>query len=414
MQESPSKFFVFNYPEFKNFLLARFLFISMLRMMGTVVGWLIYQLTKDPLSLGLIGLAEVIPAVSFALYAGHVVDITDKRTMLLRTMILFSFCATGLVIFSLPGFQKHFATSAVVLCIYAVIFFTGIIRSFSGPAFSSVIAQLVPKELLPRAAAASSATWLIASIFGHALGGFMIAGFGYTITFSAVTIIIVSAVFVMTRISSKPPSQKAGGKATWESVKEGLQFVWKTKDLLGAMSLDLFGVLFGGAAALIPVFATDILKVGPIGFGWLNAATDIGSILIIFWLTIRPLRRRQGKILLYAVAGFGICIIAFGLSKWYLLSFIALLVSGILDGISIVVRATIMQLKTPNEMRGRVASVSSMFINSSNELGQFESGVTAKLMGAVPAVIFGGIMTIIVASITWFKAPALKNTEIGS
>lgn len=379
--------------------------------MSTVVGWLVYQLTKDPLSLGILGLAEVIPAVSFALYAGHVVDITDRRRMLLVTMSLFSICAIGLFILSSSLIQKHLTITMIVYGIYTVIFFTGLIRSFSGPSFTAVLSQLVPKELLARAAAASSATWLIASICGHALGGFMIAGFGYGITFSAIVIVLWIAVYSMSKLSPKPPSRQAGGKETWESVKEGLRFVWNTKDLLGAMSLDLFAVLFGGAVALIPVFATDILKVGPIGFGWLNAASDIGSIAMILWLTFKPLKRKQGRILLYAVAGFGVCIIIFGLSAWYWLSFVALLASGALDGISVVIRSTIMQLKTPNEMRGRVASVGSMFINSSNELGQFESGVTAKLMGTVRAVLFGGIMTLVVVTITWFKAPTLRETE---
>ncbi len=411
MQNAADKYAVFRIPEFRNFLLSRFLFIMMLRMMGTVVGWQVYQLTHDPLSLGLIGLAEVIPAVSFALYAGHVVDITDKRKMILRTMFLFSLCAIGLLLLSTNYMHHRLSASWIAMGIYVMIFFTGLIRSFSGPSFTSVIAHMVPKELLARASAASSASWLTASICGHATAGFMIAGFGYSITFSVIVIVLWIAVAVMSRIAPKPPAPQTGEKNTWESVREGLQFVWRTKDLLGAMSLDLFAVLFGGAVALIPVFANDILKVGPIGFGWLNAAADIGSILIILRLTLHPLKRNQGKTLLQVVAGFGVCIIIFGLSEWYLLSFIALLISGVLDGISIVIRSTILQLKTPHEMRGRVASVSSMFINSSNELGQFESGVAARLIGAVPAVVFGGVMTLVVVVITWLKAPALKKTE---
>jgi hypothetical protein len=194
-------------------------------------------------------------------------------------------------------------------------------------------------------------------------------------------------------------------------VKEGLRYVFKTKELLGAMSLDLFAVLFGGAVALIPVFASDILKVGPIGFGWLNAATDIGSVASILTMTIFPLKGKQGKILMFAVAGFGLCIITFGLSQVFWLSFAALLVSGTLDGISVVVRGTILQLKTPDELRGRVSSVSSMFISSSNELGLFESGVAAKILGVVPSVIFGGCMTLGVVIFTWFKAPSLRKME---
>jgi hypothetical protein len=200
-------------------------------------------------------------------------------------------------------------------------------------------------------------------------------------------------------------------RKTLDSMLDGLRFVWRTREVLGAMALDLFAVLFGGAVAMVPVFARDILQVGAIGFGWLNAASDIGSMTTIAILALRPLRHKQGLRLLYVVAGFGACIIIFGLSRWYLLSFLALLVSGLLDGVSVVVRGTILQLKTPDAMRGRVSAVNSMFINSSNELGQFESGVMAKLMGVVPSVIFGGCMTIAVVVATWFEAPSLRKME---
>lgn len=396
--------------EFRHFLLARLLYIMMLRMMGTVIGWQVYHITNDPLSLGLIGLAEVIPAVLFALYAGHIVDISDKRKMMMTTMCGYSACALVLMLTSYGWGTAITGKTATLTLMYGILFCTGIIRSFSGPSFNAVLAQLVPPAQLPRAAAASSATWLIASISGHALGGFMIVLSGYEITYALISGVILIAVVVMSTLQPKPPLAVVSGK-TWESVKEGLRFVWNTKDLLGAMSLDLFAVLFGGAVALIPVFAKDILKAGPIGFGWLNAAADLGAIIVILRLTIYPLKKNQGKLLLLAVAGFGICMILFGLSKWYWLSFTALLLSGVLDGISIVVRSTIMQLKTPHEMRGRVSSVSSMFINSSNELGQFESGVMARLMGVVPSVVFGGLMTLLVVAITWFKAPTLKETE---
>ena len=200
-------------------------------------------------------------------------------------------------------------------------------------------------------------------------------------------------------------------KKTLEAVKEGLRYVYNTKEVLAALSLDLFAVLFGGAVAMVPVYAKDILNVGPIGFGWLNAASDIGSIIMVIGLTLRPMKKKQGIKLLFSVAGFGLCIILFAVSKYYWLSFVALLVSGVLDGVSVVVRGNIVQLKTPDALRGRVMSVNSMFINSSNEIGQFESGVAAKLMGIVPSVVFGGCMTILVVVVTWFKAPSLKKLE---
>ena len=297
------------------------------------------------------------------------------------------------------------------MCIYIVIFGTGIIRAFTGPVFSAMIAYMVPRNHLQNATTWSQGTWLSASVTGHAVGGFLIAGVGITGTLIAVCCLITTAFFFLIKIEKKPAGNIKGVVRTWESVKEGLRFVFKTKELLGAISLDLFAVLFGGAVALIPIYARDILKVGPQGFGFLNGAADLGSIFIVIILTLFPLQKNQGKKLLLVVAGFGICIIIFGISKIFILSFGALLISGILDGISVVIRGTITQLKTPDNMRGRVMSVTSMFVNSSNELGQFESGVMAKLLGTVPSVVFGGSMTLLVVIATWFKAPTLRKME---
>ncbi len=361
--------------------------------------------------MGLIGLTEVVPALSLALYAGHVIDISEKRKLMLRGMTGYFLCGLALLALSSAYIQSHSVKGLLVIGIYTVIFITGIIRAFTGPAFHAMVGYIVPKELLPNAITWNQGTWLSASVIGHATAGFFIAVFSNTGTLMAIVTIIGLALIVMTRLQPKPAMGGASEKKTWESVKEGLHFVFKTKEVLGALSLDLFAVLFGGAVALVPVYAKDILKVGPIGFGWLNAATDIGAIIIVIWLALFPLKQKQGKTLLFAVAGFGACIIIFGISKLFLLSFMALMIGGILDGISMVVRGTIVQLKTPNEMRGRVMSVNSMFINSSNELGQFESGVAARLMGVVPSVIFGGCMTIAVVFTTWFKAPSLRKMQ---
>jgi hypothetical protein len=274
-----------------------------------------------------------------------------------------------------------------------------------------MIASIVPKNILQNATTWNQGIWLSASVTGHATVGFLIAGIGHTGSLVIICLLVMAGFAFMYQIKPKPPLNEPGEKKTMDSVKEGLRFVFHTKEVLGALSLDLFAVLFGGAVAMIPVFAKDILKVGPIGFGWLNAASDIGSIIVIVILTIFPLHRAQGKKLLLAVGGFGICIIVFALSKLFWLSFVVLLTSGFLDGISVVIRGTILQLKTPDNMRGRVMSVNSMFINSSNELGQFESGVAAKIMGVIPSVIFGGTMTLLVVCTTWFKAPSLRKME---
>jgi MFS family permease len=397
--------------EFRNLMTGRFLFIMGLRMMGTLVGWWIYELTNEPFAIGLIGLAEVVPAVSLSLYAGHVIDKSEKRKIILTGISLYFICATSLLLLSSSYGKAQLGNLQIAIGIYFVIFCTGIIRSFTGPGFGTLVGEIVPKNLLQNATTWSQGMWLSASVIGHASVGFMIAGFGIHGSLILVVCLVAIGFFFVQKISAKPPHAVVVEQKPLESVKEGLRFVFNSKELLGALCLDLFAVLFGGAVAMVPVFARDILKVGPIGFGWLNAATDIGAMLIIVLVTIFPVEKKQGKKLLIAVAGFGACIVLFALSKLFWLSFFALLVSGILDGFSMVVRGTIVQLKTPSHMRGRVMSVNSMFINSSNELGQFESGLAAKAMGVIPSVVFGGAMTILVVVITWFKAPKLKEME---
>jgi MFS family permease len=406
-----SPFVAVQIKEFRLFIIQRFFFTMAMRMIFTVVGWKMYLITKNPLAMGFIGLSEAIPAISLALYSGHVVDKSDKRTLIFRTILLYFMCAAGLMFATLPSSEMNFGKHFVQYSIYGIIFCTGVLRAFLGPAAASIIAQIVPRPILPNAVTWSSGTWLSASVLGHASAGFLIAYTGYPGTFTLILTYLVIAAICMYQIERKPVLHKNTEQKTWESVKVGLRYVFRTKELLGAISLDMFAVLFGGAVALIPYFADEILHAGPIGFGWLNAAADIGSITAILTMTFHPLRKKQGLILMYAVAGFGLCIITFGLSNIYLLSFLALMLSGALDGISVVIRGTILQLKTPDEMRGRVSSVNSMFINSSNEIGYFESGVAAKLMGVVPSVVFGGAMTLLVVVVMWFKAPTLRKFE---
>lgn len=398
-------------PEYKNLVLGRFTFIMGLRMMSTLVGWWVYELTNDPFAIGLIGLSEVIPALSMALYSGHVIDISEKRKLLLKSVFFYICAACFLIFLSTPLIHENVSKTHITYSIYAVIFCTGIIRSFAGPSFSALIASIVPRQYLQNATTWSQGSWLSASVTGHAMGGFMIAFLDIMGTLIFICCLMITALIILTQLKPKPPIQRSREIRTWESVKEGLRFVFKTKELLAALSLDMFAVLFGGAVAMVPVYAKDILKIGPIGFGWLNAAIDIGAICVVVILTIAPMKKAQGKKLLLAVAGFGICIILFALSKWFILSFFALLIAGMLDGISVVVRGTVMQLKTPDHIRGRVSSVSSMFINSSNELGQFESGLAARMLGVVPSVVFGGCMTLAIVIITWVKAPALRKFE---
>ncbi|WP_276481146.1 MFS transporter [Paraflavitalea pollutisoli] len=397
--------------EFRYFIIQRFFFIMAMRMVATMVLWKIYLLTKDPLQVSLVGLSEAIPAISLALYSGHVVDKSNKRNLLFRSILLYLLCVTALLFINFPSVEANMGKHFVQYGIYLIIFCTGVIRSFSGPTTSSFLAQLVPKSLLPNAVTWSSTTWLSGSVLGHGSAGLLIAYVGYSQTLPIVMGYLAISAICVWLIKPKPIQHTNAEQKTWESVKEGLKFVWNTKDLLGAFLLDMLAVLFGGTVALLPFFAAEILHVGPVGFGWLNAATDIGSMIMILSLTFFPIKRKQGLTLLYVVAGYGLCIVIFGFSKVFWLSFIALLVSGMLDGISVVIRGTILQLKTPDNMRGRVSSVNSMFINSSNEIGQVESGLAARLLGVVPSVIFGGAMTLLVVGVMWFKAPSLRKFE---
>lgn len=395
---------------FRRLMSGRFLLILAFRMLATLLGWWVYQLTKDPFAIGLIGLSEVIPAVSSALYAGHVIDHSEKKKLLLICNYAYVFLIGFLGFVAYYGdFLHHFSVKKITYLIYGTIFFTGICRAFIGPLIPSMIPKIVGREKLTNAVTLNQATFLSASVSGHALGGFFIHWFGIHGTiFIVVSLLILGSIFFWF-IPKFPPEKKEKEIPVLESIKEGLSYIYHTREILGALLLDMFAVLFGGAVAMIPVFATDILKVGAEQFGFLNAASDIGAAIVIVTLSFVPLRKHQGKILLGVVAGFGFCIIGFGLSKWYWLSFFFLVMSGLLDGVSVVIRGTIVQLKTPENIRGRVLSVNSIFIMSSNELGQFESGLAAKLLGVVRSVIFGGTMTVLIALLVGTKFPKLRK-----
>ena len=399
------------HPEFVFFLFSRIFYTMSLRMVATVVGWQLFQLTRSTFSIGLSGLAEFVPVFSLALYAGHLIDRSDKRTLLLRGILGYALCVGGLVVLTLPHIQQVVSRTTLPLFFYTVIFFTGVIRAFAGPTTSAIIAQLVPRNILHLASSLSSSSFLIANIVGHASAGLLIARFGVHATFVIIFALVLLAAILLSFVKKKPVLHNAVGMRTWASVQQGLRFVFSNKVMLGAMSLDLFAVLFGGVSAVIPEFSTRILHQGPQGFGLLNAAMDIGSAAFLLFNTFFPLRQRQGRIMLFAVLGFGVCMMSFGASSFFWISFGVLVVAGMLDGISVIIRSTILQLTTPDEMRGRVSAVNSMFINSSNELGSFETGFAVKLLGAVPAVLFGGFMTILVVLVTWWRAPGLRKFE---
>ncbi len=382
-----------------------------MKMIPVLLGWYLYELTGSKFALGMLGLSEVIPAILFALPAGVKVDTSAKKSLIIK-------CISGYIIILIMMLYviseysvfKDSITFTQYL-IFILVGLTGWLRAYISPSFSAIIAQLVPQAALVQAASVNSMTWLLAAVVGPTLSGMMIGFFSISFSFIFAIALMIIAFFIFNHISEKEVSYDPGKTRTWHSVLEGLRFVHSQKALLGAMGLDMFAVLFGGVTALLPVFAKDILHIGPQAFGLLMAATYLGNFLAILFLTKFPLSGSQGFKLLYSVGGFGICIIVFGISQSFWLSFVALFVSGLFDGVSVIIRGTIFQLLVPDHMRGRVSSVSSIFINSSNELGQFESGVAASLLGTVPSVVFGGCMTLLITSLAWIKIPALKKIE---
>lgn len=398
--------------EFNIFLVARFAMVFAWAMQFIVIEWQVYSLTKDPLSLGIIGLMEVIPAVSMALFAGHIVDQKEKRNLLVKCLLGFSIISLGLFVLSWPDLSTRIGSKVLLWSIYILVFFGGIVRAFLGPTVFSLIALIVPKRLYPNAATWSSTTWQMASVLGPAVAGFSIGLIGVHWSMCLIFFFTLIALLGVLQISQKPILNPKIGEPVMQSLKEGIQYVFKTKAIFGALTLDMIAVLFGGAVALLPIYAQDILHVGSEGFGILRAAPAVGAALMMFGSTRFPLHKFAGKKLLLAVFIFGICMIVFGLSTSFWLSVAALFVSGAVDGVSMIIRQTILQLKTPDHMRGRVASVNSMFVGSSNELGAFESGVTAKLMGTVTAVVFGGCMTLLTVGITTFAIPSFRKLDL--
>lgn len=400
------------YREFNVFLLMRFAIVFAWSMQFIIVEWQVYSLTKNPLSLGIIGLMEVIPAIAMALFAGHIVDQKEKKAMLLKCILAFSVISFGLFLLTWPRMVSDFSTNTILYSIYFLVFLGGLVRAFLGPTIFSLLSLIVPKKVYPNAATWSSSVWQIGAVVGPSVAGFSITWLGVHWSMCFVFGCSVLSLLLLTQIETKPILNTKIGEPVMESLKEGVKFVYNNKTIFGALTLDMVAVLFGGAVALLPIYAQDILKVGPEGFGVLRAAPAVGALLTMFISAYVSLYKNAGKKLLMAIFAFGICIIVFGISTIFWLSVLALFLSGVADGISVVIRQTILQLKTPDQMRGRVAAVNSIFVGSSNELGAFESGLTAKLMGTVTAVVFGGSMTLLVVLFTGAKLPSFRNLDL--
>ena len=400
------------FKEFNTFLLLRFAMVFAWSMQFIIIEWQVYSITKDPLSLGIIGLMEVIPAISLALFAGHVVDQKEKKGLLVKCILAFSVISFGLFLLTWPVVIGDISTQTILYSIYFLVFLGGLVRAFLGPTIFSLLSLIVPKKVYPNAATWSSSVWQIASVAGPALAGFSITLIGVHWSMCTVFACSLFALLALSQIKKKPILNPKIGEPVMQSLSEGIKFVFNNKTVLGAITLDMVAVLFGGAIALLPIFAQDILKVGPEGFGFLRAAPAVGAFLTMIITAYVPLSKNAGLKLLAAIFAFGICIIVFGLSTIFWVSLIALFFSGVFDGISVVIRQTILQLKTPDHMRGRVSAVNSMFVGSSNELGAFESGLTARLMGTVTAVVFGGTMTLIVVLTTGIISPTFRKLDL--
>ena len=400
------------FKEFNTFLLLRFAMVFAWSMQFIIIEWQVYSITKDPLSLGIIGLMEVIPAISLALFAGHIVDQKEKKGLLVKCILGFSVISFGLFLLTWPVVIGDISTQTILYSIYFLVFLGGLVRAFLGPTIFSFLSLLVPKKVYPNAATWSSSVWQIASVAGPALAGFSITLIGVHWSMCTVFACSIFALLALSQIKKKPILNPKIGEPVMQSLSEGIKFVFNNKTVLGAITLDMVAVLFGGAIALLPIFAQDILKVGPEGFGFLRAAPAVGAFLTMIITAYVPLSKNAGMKLLTAIFAFGICIIVFGLSTLFWVSLIALFFSGVFDGISVVIRQTILQLKTPDHMRGRVSAVNSMFVGSSNELGAFESGLTARLMGTVTAVVFGGSMTLLVVLTTGIVSPTFRKLDL--
>lgn len=398
--------------EFNIFLLVRFLLVFGWSMQFVVIEWQIYSLTNDKLSLGIIGACEFIPAFFMAPFAGHIVDQKEKRNLFALCIALFSLISFFLFWLTSTNIESTWATSSIVFSIYALVFFGGMLRAFFGPTIFSLIALIVPKHAYPNAATWSSSTWKGAAVTGALFGGFLIAWIGVHYTLGLVFMLVVCSLILVFLIKKKPVFNKKIKESIKESLKAGIKFVFNDKVILGALTLDMIAVLFGGAVAIFAVFAKDVLDAGPKGFGILNASLSLGSIITMLATTYIPITKSTGKKLLVSVFGFGITMIIFGASKIFWLSVAVLFLAGVFDGISMVIRQTILQLKTPDEMRGRVGAVNSMFVGSSNELGALESGIAAKIFGAPLAVIFGGTITLVTVLVMGAKNKKLRNLDL--
>ncbi len=411
--ETPDAFAALRYPEFRNLISGTFLTTVAILVQEVALAYELYRLTHDPLTLGLIGLAEAIPFISLALFGGHVADRFDKRSIMQRALLVIMAGSIVLIALTHEATRSHLPQSTMLLLIYAMFMLVGFARGFYSPASSSLKAFLVPRALYGNSSTWSSTFWQAGAILGPMSAGFLYAGVGLTGAL-VVALLLFGANFLLLFTIRKRPvaAVPEEGETLWQSLREGIAYVGRTKIILYAISLDMFSVLFGGVVAILPVFAEDVLAVGPEGLGVLRAAPAFGAMLTVLWLAWHPPLQKPWRNMLLAVLGFGVSTLIFGVSQNFWLSAAALLLVGAADSVSVVIRQVILQSVPPDHLRGRVQSVNSIFVSSSNELGAFESGLAARLMGAVPSVIFGGGVTLLVVAWIWRRSRDLLATRL--
>jgi MFS family permease len=397
----------FRFADFRSLFGAAFCSTIASRALAVVLGYEVYELTGNPLSLGILGLVEAIPALSLALFGGHVADRHDRRKVLRITLAALIVCACAL---SALGASDLGKTKLTLL--YTVVFIAGIARGFAEPAAAALEAQVVPWEILVNSSTMMASCWMSAAVVGPLVGGVAYQHLGPAWTYAGIAVFYGLSWIAITTIAPRPRPAPPEGESVWQSVAKGVRYVLGEEILWGSMSLDLFAVLFGGAIALLPVFARDILDVGPEGLGILNAATTAGALVTMLFANRHPPVRHAGRNLFLAVAGFGVSMIVFAFSRSFWLSVAALALSGVCDGMSVVIRRAITRLYSPDRLRGRIASVSMIFIGSSNELGAFESGITAAWLGTVRSVWIGGIVTLLVVATAGVAAPKLRRLSL--
>ena len=412
-------------PDFRRYILARALFTIATQIQGVVVSWQIFKLTGDPLALGLIGLAEAIPSITVSLYAGHVADSVRRKRIIVPAVAMLFSCAVALFWLSHPSQtdtlahgRLHLAAfnATVVWPLYLVIFVSGVARGFLSPSLFSFMPQLLPnRSFLANAITWNSTTWQGGAVLGPAIGGLLFAHLGIEFAYGVDTVMEGLALLLFISIASRElPAIEGERLPLGESILSGIKFIFGNQIVLAALSLDMFAVLFGGAIALLPIFAADILKAGPDALGYLRAAPAVGSVLMAVFLTFSPMRTGAGRKMLWAVGGFGLATVGFALSKNVYLSFFLLFLTGVFDSVSVIVRQTLVHTYTPEYMKGRVSAVNNIFIGSSNEIGSFESGAAAKIMRTVPSVVFGGLMTMAIVGFTAWRADKLRTLEMGA